>query len=472
MLETVAHLATVADGDTVYRDVHLRRAAQLLSPIITEAQYDAALARREQLGRMLAQARAAVERRDWSEVRELGTRAENLRSSLDAEQSAIAAAEAVYGVPGAVLDPFSPGLPRSKRWPDPNGARSEVSAALGALGREDVANRDLYAARQRAIDAIALPHAVSADDAGGRARASGIPIEQQALQALERGDAGALRALADAMLRKGEGVRDSAETGAPVARGRLEVPPVLGEPLPDACLPRAHSVGLEPMETTLAAPALAAAITSFVERYALGASPTVYDRASDGVARITVAAEEADIPPNVAAVFAETISLFALHQFVNSAGVRYAPVPARREVLLLETHAEGDEARTPLLQELGLERRRALSRDTIERHLLKHGGRIVGERLGLDPHTYRLVCVPPDVFIRVGQARGWGQREEWTHLDGYQVLSGGRLRALVGGNARFGGIFDLCSLGRDDARANTVLRLAVIRRERLAVRIG
>ena len=34
MLATVARLVTAADGDTLYRDVYLRRAAELLSPII------------------------------------------------------------------------------------------------------------------------------------------------------------------------------------------------------------------------------------------------------------------------------------------------------------------------------------------------------------------------------------------------------------------------------------------------------
>jgi hypothetical protein len=234
----------------------------------------------------------------------------------------------------------------------------------------------------------------------------------------------------------------------------------------------ARALGLERVEASLASPAVAAAVADFVERYALGASPAVRDLASEGVARVTIAAEEAAVPSDVAAVFAETIAVFALHVYVNSAGIRYVPVPAPREVLLAELHAEEEEPVTPLLHELGLERRRGLSRDDIEARLLKHGGRIVAGRLGLDPLAFRLVCVPPDVFMRVGRGRGWGQRQQWTHFDGYQVLSGGRLRALVGGNARYGGIFDLCSISRDDARENTVARFAVIRRERLGMRIG
>jgi hypothetical protein len=120
-----------------------------------------------------------------------------------------------------------------------------------------------------------------------------------------------------------------------------------------------------------------------------------------------------------------------------------------------------------LLRALGLERRRAVARDEIELALLRRGGDVVA-RMGLDPRAFRIVCVPPDVYMGVGPSRGWGRREEWTHFDGYQVREKGRLLALVGGNARFGGIADLCGISSSDARDNTVVRLAVVRRERLA----
>jgi hypothetical protein len=58
------------------------------------------------------------------------------------------------------------------------------------------------------------------------------------------------------------------------------------------------------------------------------------------------------------------------------------------------------------------------------------------------------------------------QQPLWTHFDGYQVWKEGRLRALVGGNVRFGGAHDLCSIGREEAREKVLTRLAVIRRER------
>ena len=44
----------------------------------------------------------------------------------------------------------------------------------------------------------------------------------------------------------------------------------------------------------------------------------------------------------------------------------------------------------------------------------------------------------------------------------------GHLLALVGGDTRYGGIADLCGISSSDARENTVVRFAVVRRERLA----
>ena len=37
-----------------------------------------------------------------------------------------------------------------------------------------------------------------------------------------------------------------------------------------------------------------------------------------------------------------------------------------------------------------------------------HGARILEKELGLDPRVFRLVCIPPDVYVRLGEAEGWG----------------------------------------------------------------
>jgi hypothetical protein len=83
---------------------------------------------------------------------------------------------------------------------------------------------------------------------------------------------------------------------------------------------------------------------------------------------------------------------------------------------------------------------------------------------------FRLVCIPYDLYIRFGRDHGFGKWPHWTHFDGYQVMGGNRLRALVGGDGRFGGLTDLVSISPSDARDGVYARFAVVRRARMAGR--
>jgi hypothetical protein len=119
---------------------------------------------------------------------------------------------------------------------------------------------------------------------------------------------------------------------------------------------------------------------------------------------------------------------------------------------------------------LGLPKRKALARVDIEAALVRSGDQILEERLGLDPMEFRLVCIPYDLYMRFGRDRGFGKWPHWTHFDGYQVMAGNRLRALVGGDGRFGGLNDLVSISPTDARDGVYARFAVVRRARMAGR--
>jgi hypothetical protein len=157
--------------------------------------------------------------------------------------------------------------------------------------------------------------------------------------------------------------------------------------------------------------------------------------------------------------------------FINSGGARYLP-PISAETVLYEDFAENEAADAPskLLAALGLAKRSGLSRTEIESTLLRFGDQILGERLGLDPIVFRLVCIPYDLYGRLGRERGFGNWPHWTHFDGYQVMAGNRLRALVGGDGRFGGIFDLVSISPSDARDGVYARFAIVRRARMTLR--
>jgi hypothetical protein len=140
------------------------------------------------------------------------------------------------------------------------------------------------------------------------------------------------------------------------------------------------------------------------------------------------------------------------------------------EDVLVEDFPDPKESEEPrpsaLLTALGFSRRRGLTRLAIEQALLVHGAKIL-ESLGLDPQIFRLVCIPPDVHIRLGEAEKWGQQPLWTHFDGYLIMTNGRMRALAGGDVRYGGLHHLFGIGRDYDSDLVMARLAVVRRERM-----
>jgi hypothetical protein len=59
----------------------------------------------------------------------------------------------------------------------------------------------------------------------------------------------------------------------------------------------------------------------------------------------------------------------------------------------------------------------------------------------------------------------------WTHFDGYQVVTGTRLRALVGGDVRYGGVGDLCAVQRDYDALRITTQFSIVRRARFVVRV-
>jgi hypothetical protein len=139
---------------------------------------------------------------------------------------------------------------------------------------------------------------------------------------------------------------------------------------------------------------------------------------------------------------------------------------------LIEDFPETEAADAPskLLEALRLPRRRALARSEIENALMHFGAQIVADQLNLDPLEFWLVCIPYDLYMRLGRERDWGHWHHWTHFDGYQVVHGNRLRALVGGDGRFGGVTDLVSISRTDAHDSVYARFAVVRRARMVAR--
>ena len=106
----------------------------------------------------------------------------------------------------------------------------------------------------------------------------------------------------------------------------------------------------------------------------------------------------------------------------------------------------------------------------IEQALLMHGARILENEPGLDPHVFCLVCIPPDVYPRLGEAEGWGRQSFWAHFDGYLIRTVAgqvRLQALAGGDVRYGGLYDLLAVGGDYDSDRLLARFAVVQRARM-----
>jgi len=212
-------------------------------------------------------------------------------------------------------------------------------------------------------------------------------------------------------------------------------------------------------------------IVDFMYQHAY--NPTFHDEVTqmEGSVRLQEVIHERKLPTGLAGALQEFVELFMRHPYINSGGARYLP-PICQETLLYEDFPEDAEppATSELLAALHLPRRRGLSRIEIEQALLRYGPDVIRERLGLDPIEFRMICIPLDLYSRIGQDRNWGQQEQWTHFDGYQVMRELNVRALVGGDVRYGGLVDLVSISPDDQRDGVVARLAVVRRARLVAR--
>jgi hypothetical protein len=71
------------------------------------------------------------------------------------------------------------------------------------------------------------------------------------------------------------------------------------------------------------------------------------------------------------------------------------------------------------------------------------------------------------LYSHFGRELGWCEKEMWTHFDGYRLLEGGKVQALVGGDKRFGGTSDVVSLNMAYSKDSMIARFAVVQRKRM-----
>ncbi len=470
--KAVQLLVDAGSSDTVYADLYLRRARELLASVLTAAQYNALKGIQRDIDEAVKQSKIATMSQDWRRVEGLAGRVDELRRSAQEKAAASALGAKVYDAYAVSIDPFSPGfdfLPGFDQ--DLAERRDTLVETLKALAGVDAPRATFYEARRAFFAGLVL--ASKGTTAATAAAQSSAEIEQLAVQAAQRGDMSQLRRyaqeLAARQAKEAESASAKADTQAPVQRATHQCPVDLSVPFPDEVAQRARALGLAVARTE--PQPQAAPLFDYITARIWQPNLSEIETEKEGTMRAEAVVDEIGFPAEVSQPVKVLVGQFLLNPFINSGGARYLPLFSA-EAVLIEDFPEDQEpaATSELLSALGLKGRRALARLEIDDVLLEHGATVLQERLRLDPTEFRLVCIPQDLYMRFGREHGWGQQQQWTHFDGYQVLKSGQLRALAGGDVRHGGLSDLISLAITDQRDSVIARFAVIRRARQVVR--
>ena len=455
--------------DTVCRDLYLTRAREVLAPALSLDEFRTLRESEDALGRLLREGRLAIERHEWARVQELSARGQALGAVLATRAAELATGRRVYGTADLAFDPFSPGWDAAlaQRGQSVVATRDALVQALNILAGMDTDWQGLYTARRNHFGALQLADVGNTDNTA--AGISPALVAREALQAIEQRDLVRVERLAALMTE----TTVSARGAGPTARregGAGQCPVDLSLPFPPDAVARARALGLAPFDLPGPRQSLQSLI-DFMYRHARQPDFHARHDRHDRIMELYAVVQTTQASERTAEVFREFVELFIRHSYVNSGGARYLP-PALPEAMLVEDFPEGADPLPvgPLLEALGLRRRHGLARVEVERALLDRGHAVLRERLGLDPVEFRIICLPFDAYLRIGFRVGWGREQRWTHFDGYQVMDGAEVRALVGGDARYGGLSDMVSISPRDERNGVMVRFAVVRRARLVAR--
>ena len=460
-ISVVSALLAVGGIDTVYRDLYVGRAEMLLKPVMSHEDFQHIEQQQGILAELPLAVARALEKEDWPLVKDLSQRTEALKQAVTAAAKRFETARGVYAVTEVKLDPFCRSLQTFTRVASSElpALRSRVVDQLTTLEQSDVPWKDFYASR-RVVFQTRAPIASESVPEGPVVSASPESVREAAAQALKAGDMRRLAQLADLM----PTLTPAANApGQRATAGTSQTPQQASQDLvtswPNETLTRARQLGLG-----------ARHLDARVELASL--RQHAWSPSSDASRHSNI--RQVALPSGSPEGLRDRVEVLMIHPLANSGGARHLPAFLAEDVLVEDfpDPADGEQAATsPLLATLELPGRRGLTREAIEHALLTHGARVVEKELGLDPRVFRLVCIPSDVHFRLGEAEGWGRQPCWIHFDGYLIrtVEGRvRLQALVGGDVRYGGLYDLLGVSRDYASDRLLARFAVVRRERMA----
>jgi len=241
-IKIVGLLAEVATLDTVYRDVHLRRARQLLSSNLSEPAYRAIGASEKEIDELMRRSRTAVLHRDWAQAAELSGRIDSLRKGMAKMGSLAKIGKEIYEAEAVVFEPFSPG---KHLGPHAQAGQADLRAhllnTLASLAKLDSESKAFYEKRRNYFSALEVKSAAVSQKDLKQDRAK---AEQLAVEAAERGDIGALQRIAKELRDWKESGTAAATGNAPVMLSRYECPVDLSLPFPPQAVDRARDLGL------------------------------------------------------------------------------------------------------------------------------------------------------------------------------------------------------------------------------------
>lgn len=459
ILKVVGQLIDISKLDTLFRDLYMQRARALLGTFCGQGSYNQMKQNSAQIPWIEQQLRAGVERGDWKRCGELTQRLRELRASVASGAQVAKLAETVYEHAADIsMDVFSSGLnvfvgAAPETLVD---SRNQAINILRALERDDPERAEFYGRRIAAFRRLSI---TTAESVKQEERVDPSHLQQAALSALDSGDLSKLDQMLATIATKSEQAKQNQPE---LVDHKPELQADLGDDLiynfTEETLGAARELGLSPVRTQ--------SRRQFAYLIPHGWQPSfrrdqVRSWSKEKLSKLSYPAGTTD-------GVREAIDFFLLNPFITSAGTRYR-VCLVAEDLLLEDFSEPDskeEIPSRLLDMLKLGSRWGISRIELENALLEHGLKALQE-LRLDPEAFRLVAIPADIYTHLGPQRGWGQKEMWTHFDGYRVLEGGKLQALAGGDKRFGGAHDIVSFSNDYASGKIFARFAVVQRRRM-----
>jgi len=455
----IGNLVEVAKVDTLNSDLYLLRARIHLQKEMSREDYRIMKQEQITLTNLPNQIRNAMAEGDWPKVYEFSRQYETLKMQLEDKQTMGDLAKIVYESHDTFINPFSPGM-HAIAGISLNrlaGLRDSTVNRLKELAFADQEWQLLYERRASEFSTLLVVPNIDDNDKTPSAEV----LEEEANAALEAGNFEKLAQLAGHL--KQSSVRTSDLVASKKITGQSSKEPAdYSFVFTPELTKRAKEIGLAPFHVP-------SRHKEFAPLCRLAWHPAYAQTESNNAGVVHV--PDLPLPDGVPEPLKTRIQLFAMHPFINSAGIRFLPAMVGEDALI-ENFAEPEKGsslpKSRLLELLGLPQRDQLSRLQIEEALQEKGHDILKKEVGLDPTEFRVVCIPPDLHLRIGLELGWGQQQVWTHFDGYMIMSDGRQQALVGGDIRFGGIYDLLGVPLKYTSERLIARFAVVQRKRMA----